>query len=357
MNAENPLKPWRTAGLSVDGVRPLRTSLILLAILGLGAAAYGWFRSVPRGVEVVAARLGPAVELVYATGYVEPRRPVSVVARTTAPVRDVLVEEGDSVRRGQPLLLLDDREQRMLLDQAAAVRVRATLDERRALTLYGQGWVARAARDEAVATATGARAGEAAARVRLDQMVVRAGIDGVVLKRDVQPGDLATPSRALLQIGNVRDLWVTATVDERDVPQLRIRQQALLKSDAWPGRVIPARLVELTPGGDPTQRAFRVRIVPDDRSGLPIGLSLEVNIVVWQKANTVLVPNNAVSDGAVWKIVDGRAVRQPVRVGIAGSELTEVSSGLKPGEMVILNPTADLAPGVRVKPAGPAKAR
>jgi len=335
-------------------VKRLHIWLILLAIIGAGAA-FAWFRAVSREVEVVTVATGPAVEFVYATGYVEPRRPVSVVARTTAPVRAVLVEEGDRVRCGQPLILLDNGEQRMLVDQAAAARLQAVLDERRKLTLFAQGWVARAARDQAVATANGARAGEAAARARLDQMVVRAGIDGVVLKRDVQPGDLAAPSRTLLQIGNIHDLWVTATVDERDIPRLAVGQVALLKSDAWPGRVIHGRLVDLTPGGDPDQRAFRVRIVPDERSDLPIGLTFEVNIQVRQALRALLIPNAAIRDGAVWKIVDGHAVRQPIETGIVGTETTEVRTGLGQGDAVIFAPPPDLRPGAAVKPMAPQK--
>ena len=330
--------------------------LILIAILGVGAS-YMWLRAGARKVHTAAVSIGPALEFVYATGYVEPRRPVSVVARVTAPVSAVLVEEGDRVRRGQPLVLLDDGEQRMLVDQAAATRVRAVLDERRAVTLFSQGWVARAARDGAVATAASARAGEAAARARLDQMVVRSGIDGVVLKRDVQPGDLAAPSRTLLQIGNIHDLWVTATVDERDIPRLAVGQSALLKSDAWPGRVIRGRLVELTPGGDPDQRAFRVRIVPDSATTLPIGLTFEVNITVREVPRAILVPNPSVRDGAVWKVVDGHAVRQPITSGIVGADMTEVRSGLSSGDQVIVDPSADLRSGAAVRIATPDRAK
>ncbi|MBR0551291.1 efflux RND transporter periplasmic adaptor subunit [Sphingomonadaceae bacterium LXI357] len=297
------------------------------------------------------ARKGNAVEVVYATGYVEPRHPARVAARLTAPVRSVLVDEGDRVVRGQPLILLDDREQRMQVAQAEAEASRASLDAARTLTLFGKGWVTKAARDQAVASRAASRAGAAAARARLDQMVVRAGLSGIVLKRDVQPGDLATPNAQLMQIGDPGDLWVTATVDERDVPRLRAGQRALLKSDAWPGRVLQGRLVEITPGGDPTQRAFRARIVPDTGNGLPIGLSLEVNIVTQQHAQAVVVPTSAVRDGAVWTIEQGRARRVPVTTGIVGADNVEIRSGVAAGTQVIAEPAADLKAGDRVRPA------
>lgn len=324
--------------------------MILLLLALAAGAGWIWLRAAPRAVEMTTAVEGPAVEIVYATGFVEPRHRANAAARATAPVRTVLVTEGERVVRGQPLVLLDDGEQRMLVEQAEAEASRMSLDAGRTLALYSQGWVTRAARDQAVANRAAADAAAAAARARLDQMVIRAGLGGVILKRDVEPGDLAFPNMPLMQIGDPRDLWVTATVDERDVVRLRPGQRALLKSDAWPGRVLHGRLAEVTPGGDPAQRAFRARIVPEAGVGLPVGLSLEVNIVTRERRG-VLVPAAAVRGGAVWTIAEGRARRVPVRTGIAGAERIEILSGLAAGTELIAAPPDDLQPGDRVRPA------
>jgi len=298
----------------------------------------------------VAARTGSVSDLVYATGFVEPRHPVTVSARITAPVRAVLVDEGDTVRAGQPLILLDDREQRMLLAQAAALRLQSNLAERRTLTLFDQGWVTRSAREQAVATADAARSAEAAARARLDQLVIRAGIGGIVLKRDVQPGDMATPNNAMLEIGDPRDVWITATIDERDVPQVHPGQAVLLKTDAFPGRVFHGRLTVLTPGGDPTQRAFRARIVLTDGVRLPIGLTLEANLVVYQRNNALLVPRSALRDGAVWRVDGRRALRQPVTMGLIDEDRVEVRNGLRPGEWIVRQPDPGWRDVARIQP-------
>ncbi|MES2042709.1 MAG: efflux RND transporter periplasmic adaptor subunit [Pseudomonadota bacterium] len=322
--------------------RLLLVLLVVAAIAG-GIFLFAWSR--PVTVASVAVTRGDAVELVYATGFVEPRHPVTVAARITAPVARVLVREGDHVRAGQPLVMLDDGEQRMLLAAAAASSVQANLAERRALTLYSEGWVTRANREQAVATA-------AAARARLDQMVVRAGIAGIVLTRDVQPGDLATPGNVLLRLGNPDDIWITATVDERDVPRLQVGQPTLIKSDAWPGRVITGRLDELTPGGDPTLRAFRARIGLDRATALPIGMTVEINVVTHREPQALLLPSTAVVDGHVWLIVAGRAHRAAVRVGIAGAERTQILAGLAAGDRVVASPGDDLREGARVVTAG-----
>lgn len=325
--------------------------LPLVLLLAAGGAAWLWF---DRPAEVAGARAKPgrALDLVYATGFVEPREPVEVASRVTAPVIEVLVREGDRVARGQPLVRLDAGEQQQAIAQLAAQTVQASLAEQRALTLFARGFVSAAGRDQAVATARSARAAERVARERLAQFELRAGISGVVLRHDVEPGDLAAPSRTLMTLGDPAALRITATVDERDIPRVRIGQAALMSTDAFPGRVIRGRVTEITPGGDPNQRAFRVRIAPEAAGPLPIGLTLEVNIVIAEKSQALLVPARAVRDGKVWLVEGDRARPQPVRLGIEGSDKVEIRSGLASSACILADPPDKLKDGARVKVSG-----
>ena len=327
-----------------------RIALWLLPLALLAAAAMYWLLAGrTHDVGLVPVRVGDAVELVYATGFVEAEHPVTISARLTAPVRQVLVEEAQRVGRGQPLVLLDDEEQRHAVQQATAQRRVALQEEQRALALFAKGWVTRAARDSAVAAADSAKAAEEGALARLNQMVVRSGINGIVLRRDVEPGDLATPGRALMTLGDPASVRITTTVDERDVPRIRAGQAALMSSDAWPGRVLHGQVREVTPGGDPEQRAFRVYIVTDQRLALPLGLTLEVNIVTRRADRALLVPTSAIEDGKVWVIRDGRAHARAVRTGIAGSGDVQILSGLSQGEMIVRAPEGKLSDNMRVR--------
>ena len=327
-----------------------RVALWLLP-LALVAAAAGWWLLAGRAQEVELAplRIGEAIELVYATGFVEAQQPVSVSARLTAPVRQVLVEEAQTVIRGQPLILLDDEEQRHALQQAAAQRRVAQQDEQRALALFAKGWLTRAARDSAVAAAESARAAEESARARLNQMIVRSGIDGVVLRRDVEPGDLASPGRVLMMLGDPSRIWITATIDERDVARVHAGQEALMSSDAWPGRILHGHVREVTPGGDPEQRAFRARIVTDGAVALPLGLTLEVNIVTRRAQRALLAPASAIEDGKAWIVRSHRVHVKTVRTGIAGTSDVQILSGLARGQMVVKAPEGRLKDDMRVR--------
>lgn len=327
-----------------------RFVLLAIAIVILATAAWWLFWGQPAKVTTAPVERGPAAELVYATGFVEAEHPVTVSSRVTAPVVAVLVDEGDRIGRGQPLVRLDDSEQRALLAQARADARGKSLAERRVGTLYSQGWVTRAARDEAVAAGQASRAAVSALEARLDQLTVRAGISGVVLKREVEPGDLATPGKELFELGDPASARVTATVDERDIARVRVGQVALLSTDALPGRVIRGRVTEITPGGDPGQRSFRVRIGLESAADLPFGLTLEVNIVTRERDKALLVPAGAVTGDHVWQVLGGRVKRRAVRIGIRGTEKVEIVSGLAAGDRVVVNPPEGLEDGDRVRP-------
>lgn len=325
--------------------------LFAIILFAAAAGAFLWFN---QPVKVAGARptVGPAVDVVYATGFVEPREPVEVASRVTAPIVRVLVSEGQHVTRGQPLVTLESNEQLQAIAELAARSANAAVAEERAVALYKRRFLAPAARDRVISEARSARAAERVARARLNHFVLRAGISGVVLRRDVEPGDLASPTKTLMLLGDPTVVRVTATVDERDIPRVRTGQRAMMSSDAFQGRVFRGSVYEITPSGDPNQRAFRVRISPDEVGTLPVGMTLEVNIVTASRSGALLVPATAVRDTHVWTVRDGRAVRISVKTGVEGNQRREIRQGLDKSTCVVTNPPEDLADGDRLEVKG-----
>ena len=125
-----------------------------------------------------------------------------------------------------------------------------------------------------------------------------------------------------------------------------------MSSDAFPGRVMRGEVYEITPAGDPEQRAFRVRIRPRNIGDLPVGLTLEVNILTSRKGRALLVPGGAVREGAAWVVDKGRARKVSGASGIRGEESVEIIRGLDGGTCVIKNPPKDLHDGIRVSAKG-----
>jgi len=328
-----------------------RRVLPLLLFPLLAAGGWIWW-TMPPAVSIAAATRGPALRAVYATGSVEPVNWARVGPSLRARITEVLVEEGQRVGEGQPMARLDSREAVHRVEEAEARARFAEEELARIRALVARDIAARASLDRAEAEARAVRAAADAARRRLDDYVVRAPADGLVLRRDAEVGEVVDTPAALFWIGEPRPLRVAAEVDEEDIAQVREGQEALLRADAFPGRVLTATVAQITPKGDATRKAFRVRLALPDDTPLLIGMTVEANIVLRRTEDAVLVPPAAVRDGRVFVVRQQVVERRTVELGIEGPRAVEVRHGLARGEAVVLDPPAGLADGqaVRLRP-------
>jgi RND family efflux transporter MFP subunit len=327
----------------------MRRRLVLLALLPLaGAAAWVWW-TLPPAVSIAMATTGPALRAVYATGSVEPIHWARVGPAVRARITEVLVEEGDRVTEGQPMVRLDNREAVHRAEETEARARFAAEDLARIRTLVTRDIAARATLERAEAEARAVRAVAEAAQRRLDDYIVRAPSDGIVLRRDAEVGEVVDTPASLFWIGEPRPLRVTAEVDEEDIAQVREGQRVLLRADAFPGQVLTATVGQITPKGDATRKAYRVRLILPDDTPLLIGMTVEANIVLREAQDAVLVPPAAIRDGRVF-VVTGETVQpRSVELGVQGPRAVEILRGLQRGEAVVLDPPAGLVAGQQVR--------
>lgn len=331
-------------------MRPRIIILLLLLVLGL-AGAWVW-RGLPPSVAVATATTGPAVQAVYATGNVEPVHWAKVGPAVRARITAVLVEEGARVADGQPMARLDDREAQHRAEEAEARASFAQEDLARVRTLVARDVASRAALDRAEAEARAVRAVAEAAKRRLDDYIVRAPSAGLVLRRDAEVGEVVDTPAALFWIGEPKPLRITAEVDEEDIAQIREGQRALLRADAFAGQVLNARVTQITPKGDATRKAYRVRLALPDDTPLMIGMTVEANIVLRETANAVLVPPAALRGDHVFVTQGEVARRRQVTVGVQGPRAVEIRQGIAAGDVVVLDPPQGLKDGqaIRLRP-------
>ncbi len=346
----------------------LRRTLLLLALAAVGAGAWWAWRALPPRVAIAIATNGPALEAVYATGSVEPVHWARVGPATRARITEVLVEEGERVTEGQPLARLDDRQARLLAREAEARARFADEDLNRTRTLVARDIAARATLERAERDARAARAAADALLQRMEDFIVRAPTDGLVLRRDAEVVD--TPA-SLFWIGEPQPLRVTAEVDEEDIARIAPGQRVLLRADAFPGRVLTAEVAQITPKGDTLRKAYRVRLTLPEDTPLLIGMTVEANIVLRETPNAVLVPPAAVvlpaaqrgaappplrpgvtRTATVWVVEKEVAHRREVAVGVQGPRATEIRQGLVAGRAVIIEPPETLRDGqaIRLRP-------
>jgi RND family efflux transporter MFP subunit len=343
----------------------LRRILIFAVLIAAGGGGLWFWFWLPPMVATATATEGPALEAVYATGAVEPVHWSRVGPAIRARVTAVLVEEGARVTEGQTLARLDDRQARSLAEEADARARFANEDLARTRTLVTRDIAARATLERAERDARAARALADVALQRLDDYLVRAPADGVVLRRDAEVGEVVDTPASLFWIGEPRPLRLTAEVDEEDIARIAIGQRALLRADAFPGRVMTAEVAQITPKGDTTRKAYRVRLALPDDTPLLIGMTVEANIVLRDIPNAVLLPPSAVVLPAaprgvaqapgqtraamVWVVEQDVVRRRAVEIGVQAPRATEIRRGLAAGEAVVLNPPASLRDGQAIR--------
>ncbi|MDX6750278.1 efflux RND transporter periplasmic adaptor subunit [Geminicoccaceae bacterium 1502E] len=330
-----------------------RAVLLLAAAALAGAGLWHWLGR-PVLVEVAPVVRGPAVQAVYATGTVEPVRWAAVAPAVRGRLLELFVDDGDRVAQGQLLATLDST---VAAAQVAEVEARARFaaeEAERLARLAQRGAAARSELDRAESEARAFEAGAEAARRRLADFAVRAPIDGMVLRRDGEPGEMVDTGDTVFWIGEATPLRLTAEVDEEDVPSVAPGQRALLKADAFPERVFEGTLEQITPKGDPVQKTYRVRIALPEDTPLMIGMTIEANIVVRETNDALLVPSSALRSGELFVVEDGTARRRAVVPGVRGARVTEILDGVEEGEPVVAAPPEALADGARVRiaPAG-----
>lgn len=330
-----------------------RRILSVVTALAVSASLGWWFFGRGPEVRVASAARGDAAEVVYATGNVEPVFWAKVAALQRKRIVDICRCEGRAVKAGEVLARLDDDEERAGLNELEARLQRYREDAARLKGLVERNITARTTYDEKLTQVREYEARVTAQKERIDLLQLKAPMDGVVLRRDGEIGEIAGTgaSDTLLWVGQPRPLRVVAEVNEDDIARVNVGQRVLLRHEGFPDGALAATVDSVTPKGDPQTKTFRAYLVLPDDSPLKVGMSVEANIVIAEAKGVVLVPTEALA-GKALQVLDGnRANRRVVETGIRGTRMTEVKSGLAAGERVVSPFQANVGDGGRVRPA------
>jgi RND family efflux transporter MFP subunit len=326
----------------------IATGILAIAATGAGYYAYSNFLHPPL-VTTRIANLAPVSEAVYGTGTVEPERWAKVVPLERRRLVELCKCEGQVVKSGQILGRQDDAEERSALEQMEINRGQLERDLSRAEKERDKSDAARTEYEQRWTKLEEAKSRIAAQKVRLDSLLLRAPLDGMVLRRDGEVGEIAGPTDVLFWVGPPAPMQVVAEINEEEINRIAVGQKALLRSEAFPGRALRATVSQITPKGDPTRKTFRVYLRLPQDTPLRIGMSVEANIIFREKQAAVVVPAEAVTGDSVQIIEDGRISRVPVTVGIRGSRNVEIIGDVVKG-MAVLSPwRTDLADGTRIR--------
>jgi RND family efflux transporter MFP subunit len=314
----------------------------------LAAGSWWRFGSGPQ-IAAVAAVRGAAVEIVYATGGVEPVH----WAKVASVIRDRIIEicdcEGRTVAKGDVLVRLDGRDVEAGLKELKAREDFLKREMSRVSELIIRGAATSQAQERAAMDLQTVQGLISVQTEKIADYTIVAPMDGVVLRRDGEVGEIAEAGQILFRIGVPKPLQVVAEVNEEDIPRVALGETALFRTDAFPEQRLEGKVSDITPMGDVAAKTFRVKIALPDDTPLKPGMSVEANIITREKPNALLIPADALQGNTVF-VVDGtRTRKRDVKVGIRGIRMVEILSGLADGERVASPSAADLKDGARVR--------
>lgn len=296
-------------------IKSYTTRNALIAVVGLIALlvlGFAWQSSRDTAVtfKEVAVTRGSINHTILSSGFVQPRNRLQIKAPVAGRIEQILVKEGQVVKKGDVMAWMSSTERAALLDAAA-----------------GQGpEVYKKWAELYLATP------------------VLAPIEGTVIQKNVEPGQTFASSDAIFQLSD--QLTVKAQVDETDISRIKLKEAAVITLDAYPEEKLPAYVDKIAFDSTTVNSVttFVVDVIPEKAPAfMRSGMTANVTFAVDKRDDVLLMPSEAL------KVVDGKTVvllkspqtKKPethrIEVGITDGKMTEVLSGLKEGDVLLMS--------------------
>jgi membrane fusion protein (multidrug efflux system) len=309
-------------------------------------------------------RIGPAI-----SGTMTPQESATLRSEMSGPIVQTYVEQGQSVKRGQPLARIDDRSIRdAVLSAQSAVRAaklsldNATRDAERQQRLESAGAVAPRDVEAAQRALASAQAGMAdaqsrltAAEQQLSKTTFRAPFDGLVSERPVNAGDVVQPGTAIVTVVNPASMRLEGSVPAEQLSALKIGTPVIFTVNGYGSQTFTGRIERINPTADPTTRQVRVYVtIPNEKSTLVGGLFADGRVAT-ESHEGIMIPTSAVDERGIRPIVlrirSDTVERVPVQLGVRdnASDRVEIRAGVSAGDTLLANAAQGLAPGTRVR--------
>jgi HlyD family secretion protein len=333
--------------------------------------------------KTYSAGLGNLIITVSATGVIEPWLSIEIKSKASGEILSFNFEPGDFVSKGQTIIELDRRMEKRnfaqkqadlagakaALDSAKAKLMEVNLNLKRTTKLYNQKLVSDQARDIAVAAEAMARAkiGEVRAIVakaelsvddaeeRVSNTIVTSPIDGTLVEKSVQRGQIITSGMSsvtggtkLCIVADLSRLVITAMVDETDIGRVKPGQVANVTVDAWPDSIFRGVVKHVHPVGESSENitAFKVEVEVsgDDAQKLRPNMTANVDIIIKSFNDVLLIPDESIfkdsksGNNFVYLMIDGGPQKRTVEIGPTNGFDTTIVKGIKSGDMIFIKP-------------------
>lgn len=338
----------------------------LLAATGIGAMGYGWFRGVD--LEVVRVATGSFEQAVEDTGTVKSHDSQSVCLETSGRIVTVLVEKGQRVTKGALLLKLDAIDLQITkttVQQARNTYHTALKDWEKSRKLYAAGAISEKELETFEINLKNTNSAYQAAQLQMDKMargvLIRAPRTGIILDRQVEPGDYIETGSPAFIIGEPSDLEIDAEIPAEEAVRIQPGNPVVISGKSTDAPTLRGRVIKIAPMAKNVvsslgvnQKRQTVTIGFTGSSGLfKPGADVDVKIITSRAPNVTKVPISAVFDyqgrPCVFRIENRKAVLRPLVKTAENDDAVVVKSGLKPGDLILARPDNTVKEGIRVR--------
>lgn len=304
-------------------------------------------------VEAEAAKPQRVAQEIIAVGSLSSDESVMLASEISGRIERISFREGQPVAAGTLLFKLDDSVYQAEREQARAGLSLSERNHERALELFERKLVSARERDEAAAKLAVDRATLALAEARLAKTRITAPFAGVVGLRQVSPGDYINPGQPLAPLEALSVLKADFRLSESALSRIKVGQVLNLEVDAYPGEIFPGKVYAIDPLLAEATRSIGVRArVPNEHGRLRPGLFARVKLIISEKPNAIMVPEQAIVPQGenlfVYVIEDGKAALRPVKLGLRTGGRAEILSGVQAGDLVITAGVQKIGPGAPV---------
>jgi membrane fusion protein (multidrug efflux system) len=309
-----------------------------------------------RAVDVVTQKptVGPVVEYYQALGTAYANEAVTITAKVTGIVKAVNFDEGQMAKKGDVLVELDDREARASLAQSEAELRNAKLLLDRAQQLIKSQNVPQAKVDELLSSSQGSESKVEAARARLADLKIMAPFSGRLGLRRISLGSLVSQSTTVTTLDDTSVVKLDFSIPETLLSKVTVGRVVTTRNDVYPDRRFEGTVRTIDSRVDAVTRAIQVRAeVPNADGQIKPGMLMTVELPLAERLTAMTIPEGALvpegSEQYIYKIVDGRAVKSPVRLGVRMRGKVEIVDGLVPEDTIVIGGTQKVRNGTRVK--------
>ena len=312
-------------------------------------------------VRAEAVLSGSISETIASSSTVDSERRADIHVEAAGTIETLVAEEGDAVAAGGVLAILRNPTLKGELERAEAGFVRAREEFDSAKTLFEQGFLSGNDYDAAAHAFDTARVTVEQARETHEARRITSPISGTVALRQVRYGEAVSPGQLAFAVVDLRALRVEVNLPEKDLSRLRVGQEARIRSEVLADTdEVEGHLERISPVVDPLTGTVKVTVAVDPgQTLLRPGMFVNVDIIVDTHVDARLIPKRALvydeGEPLAFVVKDSIVARTPLELGFSDRDLVEVTSGLEPGDLVVVVGQGLLRDGseVRVVEQGP----